>query len=56
MSLINADIERLIEQAKKKDPVALDAIYRMYFPKMMGVCIKIVKEEKDMLKAISDSQ
>ena len=50
MSLINADIERLIEQAKKKDPVALDAIYRMYFPKMMGVCIKIVKEDKDMAK------
>ena len=42
------DIGIIIEKAKKKDPEALAAIYRMYYPKMMGTCIKIIKEDKDM--------
>lgn len=44
------DIEKLAERAKEKDPHAIDALYRMYFPKMLGLCIKITKADEDTAK------
>jgi RNA polymerase sigma factor (sigma-70 family) len=42
------DIDKIIERAKEKDPKALNDIYKMYYPKMVGVCMKIIKEDEDM--------
>ncbi|MDE6690320.1 MAG: sigma-70 family RNA polymerase sigma factor [Prevotella sp.] len=36
-----------IQRAKAKDPKALDEIYTMYYPKMIGICMNIVKEDED---------
>lgn len=44
------DIKTLTERAKVKDSHALDTLYRMYFPKMLGLCIKITKEDEDTAK------
>lgn len=44
------DIEKLVERARAKEPQALETIYKMYFPKMMGLCIKITKENEDTAK------
>ena len=38
----------IIERAKRKDPEALAEIYKVYRPRMMGTCINIVREDKDM--------
>ena len=39
--------DTIIERAKAKDPKALNEIYAMYYPKMVGVCMKIAKEDED---------
>src|SRR5574344_157052 len=39
--------DTIVERAKAKDPKALNEIYAMYYPKMVGVCMKIVKEDED---------
>ncbi|MGN0402028.1 MAG: sigma-70 family RNA polymerase sigma factor [Acetatifactor sp.] len=39
--------DNIIERAKAKDPKALNEIYAMYYPKMVGVCMKIAKEDED---------
>ena len=39
--------DTIVERAKAKDPKALNKIYAMYYPKMVGVCMKIVKEDED---------
>ena len=39
--------DTIVERAKAKDPKALDEIYAMYYPKMVGVCMKIAKEDED---------
>ncbi len=44
------DIKTLTERAKAKDGNALDTLYRMYFPKMLGLCIKIAKVDEDTAK------
>ena len=41
-------MDTIIKRAKRKDPEALAAIYEMYYPRMMGTCINIVREDKDM--------
>ena len=40
------DINALIQRAKEKDPKALDMIYRTYYPKMLGICMEIIREDK----------
>lgn len=42
-------IDVIIERAKAKDPKALSEIYTIYFPKMVRVCMNIVKEDEDMV-------
>ena len=41
--------DTIVERAKAKDPKALNEIYAMYYPKMVGVCMKIAKEDEDTL-------
>lgn len=40
------DIPDLIQKAKEHDPDAFNLIYRQYHPRMMGVCMNIVKEDR----------
>lgn len=49
-SLEYMDIETLVKRAKTKDSYALETLYSMYFPKMLGLCIKITKEDEDTAK------
>ena len=44
------DIKTLVKRAKKKDLHALETLYNMYYPKMLGLCIKITKEDEDTAK------
>ena len=44
------DIKTLVERAKTKDSHALETLYNMYYPKMLGLCIKITKEDEDTAK------
>lgn len=44
------DIKTLVERAKIKDLHALETLYNMYYPKMLGLCIKITKEDEDTAK------
>ncbi|MCD8237238.1 MAG: sigma-70 family RNA polymerase sigma factor [Prevotellaceae bacterium] len=44
------DIKTLVERAKLKDSYALETLYNMYYPKMLGLCIKITKEDEDTAK------
>ena len=39
--------DTIVERAKAKDLKALNEIYAMYYPKMVGVCMKIAKEDED---------
>lgn len=49
-SLEYMDIKTLVERAKAKDSHALETLYNMYNPKMLGLCIKITKEDEDTAK------
>lgn len=49
-SLEYMDIETLVKRAKTKDSHALETLYSMYYPKMIGLCIKITKEDEDTAK------
>lgn len=49
-SLEYMDIETLVKRAKTKDSHALETLYSMYYPKMLGLCIKITKEDEDTAK------
>lgn len=44
------DTKKLVERAKAKDSHALETLYNMYYPKMLGLCIKITKEDEDTAK------
>ena len=44
------DIKTLVERAKANDSYALETLYNMYYPKMLGLCIKITKEDEDTAK------
>lgn len=44
------EIKTLIERAKANDMHALETLYMMYYPKMLGLCIKITKEDEDSAK------
>lgn len=46
--LLSMDIDTIVQSAKKKDPRALATIYEMYYPQLVRVCMRIVKEDKDV--------
>ena len=39
------ELYTIVERAKEKDAKAFDILYRMYHPKMLGICMNIVKED-----------
>lgn len=41
------DLERIIEEAKRGDEIALRCLYDAFYSKMRGVCIKILKEDRE---------
>ncbi len=41
------EIALLVKGAKDKDQRSIEALYKMYYPRMKGVCIKIVKTDED---------
>lgn len=49
-SLEYMGIKMLVKRAKAKDSHALETLYNMYYPKMLGLCIKITKEDEDTAK------
>ncbi len=49
------DIKTLVERAKTKDSHALETLYNMYYPKMLGLCIKITKEDEDSKDLVHDA-
>lgn len=44
------DIKTLVKRAQTKDSHALEILYNMYYPKMLGLCIKITKEDEETAK------
>ncbi len=48
------DILELIEGCKQNDRRAQEAIYRLYFPKMFGMCMKYLKEENKAIEVLND--
>ena len=40
------ELNTLIQRAKEKDPSAFDTIYRTYYPKMMGLCMNITRDDR----------
>lgn len=40
------DLDNLVKRAKEKDPEALATIYSTYYPKMVGICMNIIKEDR----------
>ena len=45
-SLMASNITTLVEKAKQGDADAFSTLYQMYYPKMKGICINILKEDK----------
>ena len=41
-----SNITTLVEKAKKGDADAFSTLYQMYYPKMKGICINILREDK----------
>ncbi len=44
---MESKIITLVENAKKGDTDAFSILYQIFYPKMKGICIKILKEDKD---------
>lgn len=40
-----SNITTLVEKAKQGDADAFSTLYKMYYPKMKGICINILREE-----------
>ena len=45
-SLMASNITTLVEKAKQGDADAFSTLYQMYYPKMKGICINILREDK----------
>lgn len=41
-----SNITTLVEKAKLGDADAFSTLYQMYYPKMKGICINILREDK----------
>ena len=41
-----SNIATLVEKAKQGDADAFSTLYQMYYPKMKGICINILREDK----------
>ncbi len=43
------EITQLVRGAKDKDQRSIEALYKIYYPKMKGVCIKVIKTDEDIV-------
>lgn len=41
-----SNVTTLVEKAKQGDADAFSTLYQMYYPKMKGICINILREDK----------
>ena len=46
---MESKITTLVEKAKEGDTDAFSILYQFFYPKMRGICIKILKEDKDVV-------
>ena len=46
---MESNITTLVEKAKKGDTDAFGILYYMFYPKIKGICINILKEDKDVV-------
>lgn len=47
--LMDSNIQTLVFKAKQGDKSAFSTLYQIYYPKMKGICINILKEDKDVI-------
>ncbi len=47
--LMDSNIQTLVFKAKQGDNSAFSTLYQIYYPKMKGICINILKEDKDVM-------
>lgn len=47
-----SNITTLVEKAKQGDADAFSTLYQMYYPKMKGICINILREDKAVVDDI----
>ncbi len=48
MGQISLKVTQLVKKAKRKDQRSIEALYSMFYPKMKGVCMKIIKTDEDI--------
>ena len=46
---MDSNIQTLVFKAKQGDNSAFSTLYQIYYPKMKGICINILKEDKDVI-------
>lgn len=46
---MDSNIQTLVFKAKQGDKSAFSTLYQIYYPKMKGICINILKEDKDVI-------
>lgn len=46
---MDSNIQTLVFKAKQGDDSAFSTLYQIYYPKMKGICINILKEDKDVI-------
>ena len=46
---MDSNIQTLVFKAKQGDNSAFSILYQIYYPKMKGICINILKEDKDVV-------
>lgn len=53
---MESKITTLVEKAKEGDTDAFRILYQFFYPKMRGICIKILKEDKDVVDDLVQSK
>ena len=48
-----SNVTTLVEKAKQGDADAFSTLYKMYYPKMKGICINILREDKAVVTTLS---
>lgn len=46
---MDSNVQTLVFKAKQGDNSAFSTLYQIYYPKMKGICINILKEDKDVI-------
>ena len=51
-----SNITTLVEKAKQGDADAFSTLYQMYYPKMKGICINILREDKAVVDDLNPAK